>query len=63
MYAVYYNECYEIFDSLLEAETYVEYIWNRDGIKLEIEPYHWTMEQQKGNKNEYMSLWLLVGGP
>lgn len=45
MYGVYYNGCYEIFDSLLEAETYIEYIWNRDGIKLEIEPYHWTMEQ------------------
>ena len=45
MYAVYHKDHYEIFDSLLEAEAYVEYIWNRDGIMLWIEPYHWTMER------------------
>ena len=45
MYAVYYKKRYEIFNSLLEAEEFVEYIWNKHGIKLEIEPYHWSMER------------------
>ena len=31
---------------------------------IDIESYeNWLHRQQKGNANEYMSLWLLVGGP
>ena len=31
---------------------------------IDIESYeNWLNRQQKGNTNEYMSLWLLVGGP
>ena len=31
---------------------------------IDIESYeNWLNRQQKGNANEYMSLWLLVGGP
>ena len=31
---------------------------------IDIESYeNWLNRQQKGNTNEYMSLWLLLGGP
>ena len=31
---------------------------------IDIESYeNWLNRQQKGNENEYMSLWLLVGRP
>lgn len=48
MYSINYNGKWEVFDSLEEAESFVERAYNLGIIdyteQLEIEPYHWTMD-------------------
>lgn len=50
MYGIRYNGKWEVFDSLEEAEGFVERVYNLGIIDypelLEIEPYHWTMGEE-----------------
>lgn len=49
MYTIEINGIYHTFDSLLEAEDFIEDLFNRGKItpeehdNMQIEPYHWTM--------------------
>lgn len=47
MYGINYNDTWEVFDSLEEAERFVERAYNLGIVdepeQLEIVPYHWTM--------------------
>lgn len=57
------DESIIVYDgSFIDVMNFVDGCYE-DGT-IDIESYeNWLNRQQKGNENEYMSLWLLVGGP
>lgn len=57
------DELIEIYKgTFIEVMKYLNK--NYEDGEVDVESYeNWLNRQQKGNANEYMSLWLLVGGP
>ena len=57
------NELIEIYKgTFMEVMNYLNK--NYEDGDVDVESYdNWLERQQKGNENEYMSLWLLVGRP
>lgn len=55
------DELIEVYKgTFMEVMTYLNK--NYEDGEVDVESYeNWLNRQQKGNENEYMSLWLLVG--